>query len=250
MTKFNDTKKKPVIYKSLRKVVSIFYRKRTIENKELLSKKPAIYVSNHAQIHGPLSNEMYFPNKKYIWCIGEVMKTKSAAKYNYQDFWSQKPIFIRWFFKLFSYVSAPLSAYVFSRADTIPVYKDKRIATTFKDSIRALEKGCDIIIFPESREKYNNIVNEFQTGYIDLAKIYYKKYNECLDFIPVYNAPKLKKIVIGKPITYNPEENLDIQKQEITNYLKTEITELAKNQPLHKVVPYDNVGRKNYQYNK
>lgn len=250
MQKYNDTKKKPVFYKFLRKIVSIFYRKRTIENKEYLSKKPAIYVSNHAQMHGPLSNEMYFPKKKYIWCIGDVMKTKEAAKYNYQDFWSKKPLYIRWFFKLASYLTAPLSAYVFSRADTIAVYKDKRLATTFKDSIRALENGCDIIIFPESKDKYNHIVNEFQTGYIDLARLYYKKNHECIDFIPVYNAPKLKKMVLGKPITFNPNINIDIEKELISSYLKEEITDLALNQPLHKVLPYDNVGKKNYPYNK
>lgn len=250
MKKYSTTKKKPVPYKLIRSFVGVFYKTRTIENKENLSKKPAIYVSNHAQLHGPLSNELYFPNRKLIWCISDVMKTKQAAKYNYQDFWSQKPLYIRWFFKLVSYITAPLSAYIFSRADTIPVYKDKRIATTFKDSIRALENGCNLIIFPESREKYNDIINEFQTGYIDLAKLYYKKFNETIDFIPVYNAPRLKKIVLGKPITFDPNQDLSTQKIEITNYLKDEITKLAINQPIHKVVPYDNVGRKNYPYNK
>ena len=42
--------------------------------------------------------------------------------------------------------------------------------------------------------------------------------------------------------------DMDTQRKVICDYLKAEITKLAEELPKHKVVPYDNVGRKNYKY--
>lgn len=245
-----ENKKKPLLFRLIVKIVKIFYRKRIFIGTENLPSSKAVVVGNHAQLHGPLTSQLYFPTNKKIWCIGEMMNKKEVQKYAYKDFWSLKPKWIRWFFKIVSYLIVPIAPFFFNNADTIAVYKDRRIVKTFKTTINEIQNDNNIIIFPECSNEYNEIVNEFQVGFIDVARIYYEKYNALLEFVPMYNAPRLKKVVFGKPIKYNPDLNIDEQKIIISAYLKDEITKMAKELPKHKVVCYSNVGRKKYVYSK
>ena len=66
----------------------------------------------------------------------------------------------------------------------------------------------------------------------------------------MYNAARIKKIVIGKPIYYDPNINIEEQRKIINDYLKEQITILAKQLPKHRVVPYINVSKRKEKYNK
>lgn len=249
-TEGKQNAKKPLLFRFTVGLVRIFYRKRTFIGMENLPKEPSIVVGNHAQIHGPITSQVFFPTYKYIWCVGQMMHVKEVPEYAYTDFWSKKPKYIRWFFKLASYIIAPFSAYYFTKADTIAVYKDSRLISTFRNTLRKLNDGAHIVIYPEEPQPYNDIVNEFQDKFVDVARLYYKRTGKALSFVPMYNAPKLKTVVFGKPIVFDPEADIETQREEICTYLKEEITSLAKSLPRHKVVPYLNVGAKNYKYSK
>lgn len=243
-------KEKPFLFSLIVFIIRIFYRKRKIIGTENIPQEASLVIGNHAQIHGPITSQLFFPGYKYIWCIGQMMHIKEVPAYAYQDFWSQKPKSVRWFFKLCSYIIAPISAYIFTRADAIAVYKDARLMSTFRETVKKLQNGAHIIIFPEHDKAYNDIVNDFQDKFVDVARLYYKKTGKALSFVPMYNAPKLKTVVFGKPIVFDPELDMDTQREKICTYLKDEITALAKSLPSHKVVPYANVGAKNYKYSK
>lgn len=241
-------RRKSIFYKLLRFIVCRFYKKRAIWGLENLPTDASMIVGNHAQLHGPLSCEIFFPRPKKIWTIGNMMHLKEVPAYAYKDFWSNKPKYSKLFYKIISYVIAPLSVYLFRRADTIPVYKDNRMIYTVKTTLKKLDEGCNIILFPECEKEYNEIINEFQDRFVDIAKFYYKKYNKILSFVPMYNATELRKIIIGKPIKYNPEIPIEEQRKIIIEYLKSEITKMAKIIKRHKVVPYKNIKKKDYQY--
>lgn len=243
-------KKKSCGYNALKGLVKCFYKKPTFSGIENLGETPSLIIGNHAQVHGPISCELYFPTKKKIWCIGQMMHAKEVPAYAYQDFWSLKPKGIRWFYKGLSYVIAPLCSFIFNRADAIGVYKDSRILSTFRDTERALADGDNVVIFPENTTPHNEIVNGFQDKFVDVARFYYKKHKIALSFVPMYVAPKLRKVVFGKPICYNPEQNIDEQRTAICEYIQAEITRIAKELPRHKVVPYANVSKKLYPYSK
>lgn len=246
----NTKNRKPFFFNVIVFIVRIFYRKRKIVGTENLPEEPSLIIGNHAQMHGPIDAELFFPSPKKTWCIGQMMNRKEVPAYAYLDFWSHKPKCTRWFYKLLSHLIAPISAYIFTHADTIPVYKDTRLIKTFKLTIENLEKGSNIIIFPEKPEGFNEIVNEFQDKFIDVAKLYYDKYGKTLSFVPMYNGAKLKIVVLGKPIQYNPTIPLDKQRKIICDYLKNEITALAKSLPTHRVVPYLNIKKKDYPMSK
>lgn len=105
-------------------------------------------------------------------------------------------------------------------------------------------------IFPEHAEKHNNIVNEFQPGFVDVARMYHKKYGKDVPIVPVYIAPKLKKIYIGKALYADSAAPKDEERQRICNELMNAITQIAESLPEHTVVPYLNISRKNYPKNR
>lgn len=239
-------KKKSLFYRFCVSIAKIFYRKRKFVGIENIPEEPSLIIGNHAQIHGPVSCEFYFPTYKSIWCIGEMMNIKEVPAYAYKDFWSYKPKWIRWFYKILSYIIAPICSYYLNQADTIAVYKDTRLLKTFRDTMEKLDDGANVVIFPECHQDFNDIVCEFQDKFVDVAKIYYNKTGKCLSFVPMYNAATIKTIVFGTPIKYNPLIDMKEQRKIICEYLKQEITKLAKELPVHKVVPYKNIKKKNY----
>ena len=237
-------------FQVLRRILGVVYPKITVEGQENLPQEPCMVVGNHSHMHGPLGGEFYFPGKRLMWCAHQMMYWKEVPAYTFEDFWSLRPKWTHWFYHILSYIITPLSVCLFRNAKTIPVYRDNRLITTFKLTVSALEDGTNVIVFPECYTPYNHIVYQFQDRFIDVAKLYYKRTGKALPFVPLYVAPALKKMYIGKPTLFDPTAPAEQERQRIANYLMEEITGIAVNLPLHTVVPYPNVPRKQYPKNK
>ena len=245
----SENKKKPWLFRAIKYLVRLFYPKIDVVGMENLPDEPVVIVGNHTQMHGPIACELYFPDNCYTWCAGQMMKLKEVPEYAYTDFWSQKPKYIRPLFKLVSYIIPPLSVLVFNNARTIAVYKDNRILSTFRESIAKLQDGNSVVIFPEHDKKYNNIIYDFQEGFVDVARLYYKRTGKELSFVPLYIAPKLKKMYLGKPIKFSADAPIAEERHRICDYLMNEITEIARSLPEHTVIPYRNIPKKYYPTN-
>lgn len=230
-------------------LLKFFYPKIELFGTENIPEDPCIIVGNHSQIHGPIIAELYFPDNFYTWCIGEMMKLSSVPAYAYSDFWSKKPKILRPFFKLLSYIIAPFSVLIFNNARTIAVYKEGKVINTFRDSINKMKQGNNIVIFPECDKKYNNIIYDFQEGFVDIAKLYNKRTGKEISFVPLYIAPKLKAAYFGKPIKFFTESELDDERYRIRSYIMKQITDIATELPPHTVVPYRNIPKKQYPIN-
>ena len=180
-----EEKKTSLLYKIIKGLVWFFYPKLKVVGAENLPKEGAIFVGNHTQMNGPIAAELYCPGKHYTWCAGQMMELKEVPEYAFQDFWSQKPKWTHPWYKLLSYMIAPLSVCVFNNALTIPVYRDNRLIKTFKQTISALQDGANVIIFPECYEPHNHIVHQFQVKFVDVAKLYYDRTGTELFFVPL-----------------------------------------------------------------
>ncbi len=243
-------KKTSLLFKIVKSLVKFFSPKMKIFGEENYPEDAVIVVGNHSQMYGPISSELYIPRKHLTWCAGQMMETRAVPRYAFTDFWSQKPKWTHVFYKMFSILIAPLASHIFNNANTIAVHRDSRIISTFKATVKALDNGFDVVIFPEKDEKHNNIVYEFQDKFIDVARLYYKKTGKSISFLPVYIAPNLKSINFGRPIQYNVNAESDKERIRISKYLMAEISSTAINLPLHTVVPYRNVPKKYYPKNK
>ncbi len=236
-------------YRVIRGLVWVFYPKIKVKGLENLPDEPCLVVANHTQMNGPISCELYFPGDRSIWCAGQMMHLKDVPAYAYQDFWSGKPKAVRWFYKLLSYLIAPLSVCIFNNAHTIAVYRDTRIISTFRKTVQSLEAGANVVVFPECAIPHNNIVNTFQDKFIDVARLYYKRTGKALQFVPMYIAPSLKTMYLGKPLVFSPDAPIEQERLRIRDALMADITDIAVHLPPHTVVPYSNVPKKQYPKN-
>jgi len=237
------------LYKFIKWLIWLFFPKMKVCGTENLPDEPAIIVGNHCQMNGPIACELYFPGNRYTWCAGQMTKLKEVPSYAYEDFWSQKPKASRPFYKILSYIIAPIGSFVLSRANTIAVYRDSRIINTFRETVSRLSEGSSVVIFPEHDVKYNNIIYDFQDKFIDIARLYYKRTRQEISFVPLYIAPKLKTMHIGKPIRFSAYAAISEERRRICDYLMNEITYIARNLPEHTVVPYRNIPKRYYPKN-
>lgn len=242
-----EEKKTSLLFKIIKGLVRFFYPKMEVIGN--LPDEPCIIVGNHTQMNGPICAELYCPGKHYTWCAGEMMHLKDVPAYAFRDFWSQKPKWTHPWYKLLSYIIAPLSVCVFNNARTVGVYHDTRLISTFKNTVNLLQEGNHIVIFPEHDVKYNHIIYDFQDRFIDVAKLYYKRTGKQVCFVPLYIAPGLKQMHLGKPIRFDPNVPMDGERERICKYLMDEITDIACGLPEHTVIPYRNIPKKLYPCN-
>lgn len=241
-------KKVTLTYRFVRFWVDLFFGRIDVEGQ--LPSEPAILVSNHCQMNGPLAAELRIPDNSRIWCAGEMMHWREIPAYAYKDFWSYKPKWSRWFYKGLSYAIVPLASCVFNNARTIAVYHDNRALGAFKETVQALQEGDHVVIFPECDEPGNHIVMGFQKSFVDVARLYWRRTGKRLSFVPMYLAPRLKKWVVGQPVVYDPEAPREQERERILKALHEAVTALALAQPEHTVIPYRKLPGVPYPKNK
>lgn len=242
-------KQTTVPFQIIKSLVRLFYGKLEVIGLENLPEKDAVLVANHSQMNGPIAGELFLPENCYIWCAGQMMNRKEVAEYAFTDFWSQKPRWVQPFYRVLSHLITPLAVCLFNNARTIAVYRDMRIMSTFKETIKKLQEGANILIFPEKDEKNNNILYRFQENFVDVAKLYYKKTGIALTFVPMYIAPRLRKMYIGKGILFDGNAPIEEERKRISEWSSKEITKIARKLPRHIVVPYRNIPKKYYLTN-
>lgn len=239
----------PFLCRFIRKAVDLVYPEMEVVGLENLPEDASILVGNHAQAHGPIITEERLHFDHYTWCIAQMMKREEVAEYAYRDFWSKKPKSVRWLYWLASRAIPGPASYILSHGRTIPVYRDSRCIETFRKSMEKLENGCHIVIFPEHEVPYNGILWEFEDGFINIARLYYKRTGKCLQFVPMYLAPRLRKIFLGKPVTFRPDQPIARERERIQGLLMEAVTQLAVSQKPHTVIPYPNLPKKQYPQN-
>lgn len=234
------------VYHCTRGLVRIFYRRPRFERLENLPDGPCVIVGNHTQMHGPIIAELYIPGDRAVWCNSEMMTLAQVPDYAFQDFWSDKPVSVRWLFRLLSYAIAPLSVCIFNNAKCVPVYHDARVMTTFRETVKRLSDGQRIVIFPESDPPHNEIIYELQDRFIDLGYMFHRQTGKALAFVPMYIAPALKSVVFGEPLFYDAAALPGEERERLREGLIDAITHLARSLPRHRVVPFRNMPKNRY----
>lgn len=235
------------VYRAVRAVIRLLFPKPEFTGLENLPQgRPCIVVGNHAHAYGPFYAELYLPFERATWCIGEMMDMKALPDYAFTDFWSKKPRWCRWFYRLLSYVIAPLCVAVLKHARCIGVYKDHRIMLTMRESLKHMKAGENIVIFPEHEVTHNAIVWEFQEGFVNLASLYVRQTGAPIDFVPMYIAPKLRRVCFGPPVAFDPGANAREEAHRVCVALMDAVTALALALPPHIAVPYPNLPKNRY----
>jgi 1-acyl-sn-glycerol-3-phosphate acyltransferase len=199
---------------------------RGLEN--LDSDEPVILVANHVGAFGPVSVITSLPIEIYPWVAHEVTDMKTAAPRIQAEFLEQelrlRPPLSVYLGKVIGRVCVGLMKDI----GAIPVYqKSKKITSTVMRSLSLLQQGKNILVFAEdSTRKINDVLCEFCTGFIHVARLYYRTTKKAVQFIPVAVNRRIGRILVGTPIRFNGTIPFAREKQRLKEELESAVYSL------------------------
>ena len=233
-----DKSKTTLYYKFARIVARLICPKATTVFEDDIADEPAVFVVNHSNVTGPIMMTLDFPRKHSTWAISFALDRDKCVDYAFHDIFFGRSRKVKWFWRMMARIMSRLLPPILKYSDTIAVYHDKRIISTFKESIAALVGGRDLVIFAESPRRYSEYVNEMQTGFVDVARFYRKETGKMLKFYPVYVERKNRTVSVARPITYDPDVPMSVQREAICGFLRDGIDRMGRSLPDHKPTPF------------
>jgi 1-acyl-sn-glycerol-3-phosphate acyltransferase len=215
-------------YKKLQIVFSIFWRCRVINKENIPSPGPAVLVSNHLGSYGPIAVLSGMPVRLYPWVEHQTADWKLSPDYLRRDFVEPELHFKPPLSHLAAWLIAWACVLLMKIIQVIPVYeKSMKLTITWKRSLELLKQKKLLVVFPEnSSVPLNEVMNEFDQGFIGLAPLYHQKTGKVLKFFPVAVHKGAKAIKIGQPVAYNPQKSIASERERIKKALQASITKM------------------------
>jgi hypothetical protein len=227
-----------VVAKYFFKVIRrLFFNSHLHGLKNLRNDEPVIMVANHVGSFGPVSLITSMPLRMFPWVSCEVTDLATVAHRIQEEFLEQelhlRPPLSTYFGRIIGRICVALMKDI----GAIPVYqKSKRIRTTVERSVTLLEQGKNILVFAEdSTRKINDVLCEFCTGCIHLAREYYGKTRKAVQFLPVAVNRRVHGILVGTPIRFDVNAPFPQEKQRLKAELESSVFNLY--QALEKKAP-------------
>lgn len=186
--------------------VRFFYRLFTKKYTSLVAedKVGTVYVCRHLNMHGPLTT---------ITKLGfDVHLLAFSPFFSYRECYKQFSTYTfpvtqkmgKFKSKFCAFWTTGALVPILKSMEAVPVYrKNTNSLTTLKKSMECLEKHENIIIFPDINYTANSQTeSDIYSGFLLLEKLYYKKFNRHLKFVPLVIDDESKTIVEKTPIRF------------------------------------------------
>lgn len=230
---------KPSLYaRAVRKIATLVFPKCVVETKTPLTDEPAVYLCNHSGMVGPSLMTLYFNKPHKTWMIGYILNGKKSADFVFHDFFFGRSKKCKGIWRFLSKIVARGIRPLLEYGEPIPVYHDKRMIETFRQSLDTLLSGENLVVFPECPRRSSEFINSFYSGFVDMGRSYYAATGKELAFYPVYAEKKNRVISIGKPVYYDHTKPPHAQREDISEKVRAAIDELARELPKHKPRPF------------
>ena len=188
-----------------------------------------IILSNHEGTDAPLSLEMYSGKPIRMWGASE-MNSGLVKMYKYQTrvYYHEKKHWNLHLARLFCLIASPLTNLFYKGLDLISTYRDGRLLKTIRESMKAIEDGYNIVIFPEdSTNGYLAELEGFHKGFAILAEVAYRKGIDLPIYVTYFNKKKLT-YVVDAPVYYSQLIKDGATRDEIADKLVKRCNELGK----------------------
>ena len=205
-------------YRFCRVLVRVFTKPMRTEWAEQPDDGPYVFAVNHDGAHGPLLMCAHFPlrDQCHPWINAPVYDREQMPEYVLHDFWWKPGCFWEPVLKrTVPYIAAALVPPLMNGADGIPIYRDQRVMTTFRESIKILKKNEHIVIFTDGFDENGVYKDEIHTGWLALGELYYKATGQVLRIFPVYVDKKERVFHVSKAVLFDPSRRYLDQKDEL-----------------------------------
>lgn len=211
-----------------------------VSGTENLRKKdyPSVFVSNHNFIYGPIAAVIYLPTYFRPWIHNVMLEEETARREISRSFSIVLRIFGKRIGGAIIGFATRLTCWALNSFNPIPVVRgaSRDVMSTFEKSIRALEEGDNILIFPEKPKRMvgsgdevgEDVLRTFYTGFAHIAKMYYDRTGRALLFYPLYSDMTERAFRIGKPVAYDPSLEPHEGKRQLAEQLQKRVSDLSR----------------------
>ena len=190
---------------------------------------PTIILSNHVGTSAPLAWELYGKLPFRFWGANE-MNSSLADLYKYQTkvFYHEKKHWNIHLARLFCLIASPLTYMFYRGIQLISTHKDIRFKSTISESIRTLEEGKSVIIFPEISDKgYLDVLEGFHLGFTVLCSIILKEGKD-FPITVAYYRKRDKLYIVDRPIMLSELFSEGATRQSVADKLCARCNELGQ----------------------
>lgn len=212
--------KRGLYFRIVRMILRPFWKRQVIID-ESLFKDGLVLVGHHQSFYGPIISMMWLPDTVNIWVVSHLFAFKQCFNMFYNHTFKKTIKMPRIIALVMAGLCGLLIPPMIRSIGAIPVYRQsKKIVETFEISMDLLDKGQQILIFPDI-EYYgrDNLIGDIHNGFAHLEKLYFRSHGDHLGFVPIILDKANKVIRTSKPIYFNDhgiyEEERDILIKEI-----------------------------------
>lgn len=191
-------------------------------DEEMVQDEPVVFIGNHAGLWGPLDFVTKFPLREetFPWFNADVADKELVPAYVRQDYWWKPGCKLEPLYDAtLPYLAAAILPPIMNSVPGVKVYHDTRVMSTMRQSLRLLREGKHLLIFPEQPSGYLGHHDWINTGFLNIAVMYYRATGKALRFYPVHINHKGKEFHVAKSIVFDVTRTLDEQVDEIAAHL-------------------------------
>ena len=210
------------MYRALSAMVRTLTPRMNVSWAEPFCGEPSVFVCNHAGAFGPIDMCVKFPLRDscYTWMNAQMLDPKQVPAYVRQDYWWKPGCFFEPLLNVtLPYLAAAVLPPILRMAPTIPVYHDARVMTTMRQSIQHLRKGDHLVIFPEQPSGFQAHHDWINTGFLNVATMYFRATGKALRFYPVHVDYHNHVFKVARPILFDTARTLAEQQDELVAVL-------------------------------
>lgn len=210
------------LFNVLSRVAYPFLPVKKAEFAEPIGDEPVIFLANHMGAVGPMYMAATFPLRSNvaIWCNEGMMDEKLTVDYVRHDWWWKPESKLAPLYSAtIPYIARAIVPKVLRSAPTIPVYRDARVMTTMRQSLKALREGKHIVIFPELPDGFDSHAEHLQMGWLNLVTMYERATGKDIRMIPIHIDQESRVFRVQKGIVADPDIPLSEQAERIERYL-------------------------------
>ncbi|NLG37052.1 MAG: hypothetical protein GX549_03480 [Clostridiales bacterium] len=191
---------------------------------------PAVLVARHQNLYGPISIMAWYPVPLRLWVI-DKLAVPEACREHYRTFVG--PVRLRLgpiMSRVFAALYMPLVVRLVRSGNSIIVYRGQReIMKTLDESVQALCEGEILCLSPDIdyTSTESGAVNMY-TGFVHLAKKYFKRTGKSLPFYPVYTSRRVDSIEIGDPVYLDPDKPFFEEKERVVDEIRRGFEQMAQ----------------------
>ena len=216
--------KKGLYFKVVRSIARLFLKRKVVIDPSTFA-SGKVFVGHHQNFYGPVSACAWLPDTVHLWVISHLFHYKDCFSMYYHFTFRQQCHYPKFLAMPLAFFCGLLIPPFIRSLNAVPVYRDSgSITKTLKQSIDILQKGHQLLIFPDVQYDSNQKeIQEIYTGFLYLDKLYYKKEQTHLEFVPMLFEKASKTISTATPISFSAQTDYHTEQASISKKIVTAI---------------------------